>query len=323
MNMDKDPDRLAEQAAEYFARRTSGARRMPHDGLHEWLQADPRHRQAYGEARSLWEQLGQLQDDEELQALKRARIAELQRERGRSGWRVPLLATAALLVLLVAGGYLIRLNYFNAPPPVPYATALGKQRTERLQDGSELILNTDTAVQAAYTRSRREVELLHGEAQFKVAHDAQRPFVVKVGQGSVTALGTRFQVRRSESEVLVTLLEGSVEITLGGQRRMLQPNEQARLSTDGNLIVAHIDPEAVSGWLDGWLRFRAAPLEQVIVEANRYSSRKLRLGSPELAGVKMNGTFRIGESENIAAAAAMILPVRVDDNGQDIVLLPQ
>ena len=319
--MDKTPDRIAEQAAEYFARRTSGARGEPRDGLQDWLRADPRHAQAYGETQGLWEQLGELQGDAELQALKQARLAELRRER-RGRLRAPLLATAATLALLLGGGYFAYLAYFGPPPPVPYATALGEQRTERLQDGSRLVLNTDTAVQAAYTRGRREVELLRGEAQFEVARDAARPFVVRVGEGSVTALGTRFQVRRDADDARVTLLEGSVEVALGGQRRVLQPNEQARLSPSGELLVAAVDPEADDGWLDGWLRFRATPLEEVIAEANRYAPRKLRLGSPELAGVEMNGTFRTGESEAIAAAAAMILPVRVDDSGEDIVLLP-
>lgn len=49
---------------------------------------------------------------------------------------------------------------------------------------------------------------------------------------------------------------------------------------------------------------------------------KLRLGSPELPGVEMNGAFRTGESEAIAVAAVTILPVRVDDSGEDIVLMP-
>ncbi len=322
MNKDKTPNRIAEEAAEYLARRTSGERREPRDGLQEWLQADTRHADAYGDAETLWEQLGELRDDDEMQALKQARLAELSREHRRRWFGTRLLATAATLVLLIGGGYFVHLRYFSMEPPVAYATALGEQRTERLEDGSQLVLNTDTTVETAYTRSGREVELLRGEAQFNVAHDAARPFVVKVGEASVTALGTRFQVRRDADETLVTLLEGSVEVAVGGQRRVLQPNEQARLSPAGGLAVAGIDPEAVNGWLDGWLRFRATPLEQVIAEANRYSPRKLRLGSPELAGVEMNGTFRTGESESIAAAAAMILPVRVDDSGEDIVLLP-
>src|SRR3546814_10885657 len=93
-----------------------------------------------------------------------------------------------------------------------YATDLGEQRTERLPDGTRIILNTQTAVAVRYSRQRREIALQHGEAMFEVAHDAARPFVVATGDGSVTALGTRFQVRNEGAGAIVTLLEGSVEV---------------------------------------------------------------------------------------------------------------
>jgi len=142
------------------------------------------------------------------------------------------------------------------------------------------------------------------------------------GEGTVTALGTRFQVRRDAGAATITLLEGKVEVVQGHERRVLHPNEQAKLS-GGGILVAAIDPEQVSGWLDGWLRFRDTPLGEVVVEANRYSERKLRLGDPALAGIGVSGNFHAGDSTSIASTVALILPVRVDDSGSDIVLLPK
>lgn len=320
--MDKTPNRIAEEAAEYFARRTSGAAPRPRDDLEAWLRADPRHAQAYDDTQHIWAQAGELRDDDDLQALKAADLAELRRQ--RRGWlgRVPMLATAAALVL-VLGGYLFSRYHFAATPPVAYATVLGERRTEILQDGSQVVLNTDTVLQASYARDRRDIELQRGEAQFEVAKDAERPFVVRAGDGTVTALGTRFQVRRNGAQTTVTLLEGSVEVALGSHRRTLQPNEQARLSGTDGIAVRAVDPELASGWLDGWLRFRGTSLSEVIAEANRYSVRKLQLGDPKLAGIELSGNFRTGDSASIASAARLILPVRIDDSGQDIVLLPQ
>src|SRR3546814_2068180 len=54
-----------------------------------------------------------------------------------------------------------------------------------------------------------DIEFRQGRAMFDVAHDASRPFVVDAGLGTVTALGTRFQVQRNEDRVSVTLLEGA------------------------------------------------------------------------------------------------------------------
>ncbi len=320
--MDKDPTRIAEEAAEYFARRLPHGKPSRRDDLAQWLQSDLRHGRAYGETQHVWKQLGVLHDDAELRALRTADLAALRRPQ-RWFSRGRMLAVAALLVLLLGGGYLLSAHLLAPAPPLSYATVLGEQRTETLPDGTQIVLNTDSALQARYSRSRREIELQRGEAQFEVARDASRPFVVRVGEDVVTALGTRFQVRRDQDEVVVTLLEGSVEIAHGQARHRLRPRDQARLARVGGVTVRPVDLELATSWLDGWLRFRGVSLHEVLAEANRYSGRKILLGDPKLADIQFNGDFRAGDSASIAAAAALILPVRVEEKGRDIVLQPE
>ncbi len=318
---DKDSNRIAEEAAEYFARRAPRGTPTQRDDLKQWLQADSRHARAYDEARDTWRQLGVLQDDPEVDALLAADLAAMRRPRR---WLRPvrLFAAAAVLVLVVGSGYLFSLQQSAPPAPVIYATALGEQRTETLADGTQVVLNTETELEVRYSRDRREIELQRGEAQFDVARDAARPFVVAAGEGTVTALGTRFQVRRGADDVVVTLIEGSVEVAQGDARRALQPHQQARLSGAG-VDVQAADLDATAGWLDGWLRFRGTPLRDVLAEANRYSTRKMRLADPELGEIRFNGNFRTGDNASIASAVALILPVRVEESDQEIVLLSQ
>ncbi len=317
MTMDKHSRHIAEKATAYFVQRrgeTASERRQ----REAWLAEDARHARAYEEARRLWERTGDLRGDAHLQALKAADLAALRRPRWtRASW---IVAAAAVLVLLVGGAYLAQ-RFLTPPPVVRYATALGERHTETLADGTQVVLNTDSVLEVRYTRSQRNVELQQGEAQFEVTHNAARPFIVHVGKDTVTALGTRFQVRRGTDATVVTLLRGKVEVAQGNERRILHPDEQARLSGNADIVVRKIDPAQVDGWLHGWLRFRNAPLSQVIAEANRYSSHKLRLGDPTLAKLKLSGNFRTGDSASIAAAVALLLPVRVDDRGTDIVLL--
>jgi transmembrane sensor len=64
----------------------------------------------------------------------------------------------------------------------------------RLADGSEVDLNTDTAICPPET-SGRHIELYKGEAHFKVAHDSRHPLTVKAGDVLVRAVGTEFTVR--------------------------------------------------------------------------------------------------------------------------------
>src|SRR3546814_6178131 len=123
------------------------------------------------------------------------------RRAARKSWR-PLLLAASVAAVAVIGGIGL-LPLFAPEPPSPavaYATDLGEQRTERLPDGTRIILNTQTAVEVRYSRQRREIALQHGEAMFEVAHDAARPFVVATGAGSV-----RSEEHTSELQTLMCI----------------------------------------------------------------------------------------------------------------------
>lgn len=318
--MDKQPDHIAEQAGAYFTRRRIAtlSERMERDA---WLAQDPDHTEAYDEFQRLWDHAGSLANDPELQALKSADRSSLPRQ----SWLRPrrMLAIAASLVVLLGAGYLVS-QFMQPAEALRYATTLGERRTETMSDGTEIVLNTDSMLEVRYSDKRRAIELKQGEAQFEVAHDKARPFVVSIGGDTVTALGTRFQVRRELSSTSVTLLEGSVEVARGSERYLLKPNEQAVLSARTGISIASIDPEHATSWLDGWLRFRGAPLAEVIAEANRYSDLKLRLGDPRIANVELSGNFQTGDNSSIADAASLILPVRAERRGNaEIVLMPK
>jgi transmembrane sensor len=318
-DMERTGDLIAQRAAEHFASR-HGAGLSQRRERDAWLEEDVSHADAYDEFQRLWNHAGGLADDPELQAMKAADLASTRRRR----WFRPqrMLAAAAAFVMLFGVGYVVNQST-QAPPPIGYATALGERRTEALSDGSEVTLNTDSAFEVQFSKNRRGVSLKHGEAQFEVAHDASRPFVVSIGGDTVTALGTRFQVRRESNSTVVTLLEGSVEVAHDEERHVLRPNERAVLSLRTGVSISSVDPEFATGWLDGWLRFRGSPLSEVIVEANRYSEHKLRLGDPRLADVQLSGNFHAGDNASIADAVSLILPVRVEQREREIVLMPQ
>lgn len=317
--MDKHSDHIAKQAAEFFIRRhrASLSERRERDA---WLDEDPRHAKAYSEFQQLWSHMGDFAQDPQLQALKISDLAAS----ARRPWARPnrILALAASVLMLIAASYLVT-TLSRQQKSVNYATAVGERRTEVLLDRTEIVLNTDSVLEVLYSKDRRAIQLKRGEAQFNVAHDASRPFVVSIGRDSVKALGTNFQVRKDSNSTIVTLLEGSVEIARGEERYVLRPNERAVLSERTGIAITLIDPGSTTGWLDGWLRFRGVPLDEVIAEANRYSEVKLRLGDPRIANVKLSGTFHAGDNASLAAAASLILPVRINSQGTEIVLLPK
>ncbi len=356
-------DRIRGEAERRFAQQSPRERAGPPCAeLAQWLQASSEHARAYAATRDNWERLDRLQDDPDMRALSalvqsRLGIASTQGYESRqealpgmvpsgasngigsvlpgrrphtsrgAGRRFGLRAwsMAAALLVAVAGGVLgWRLLHPEPPPATIFATMTGERRSVTLEDGSAITLNTGTLLEARIAQNSRQLRLQRGEALFEVHSDQTRPFVVQAGNGSVTALGTRFQVRRRGETSIITLLEGSVEVRNGqGRSVMLEPVQQARFNDSEALIsVRRVDPEAATGWTRGWLIFHQEALGQAVEEINLYSERQLRLADPALAQLPISGNFKIGDSSSIAHALAALLPLEVDDTGADLVLNP-
>lgn len=284
--------------------------------------AQPGNAEAYAAIERLLSGVDALADgDARLQALMqqvRRRPAGLVQPRRR--W--PLWAVAAGVALLAWLG-------LQVAPILPPAQELHYATGEQggpvaLEDGSALQLDVGSRVAVRYGRRQRSLELSEGRALFEVAQDATRPFVVRAGKGSITALGTRFQVQHEGSEVIVTLAEGAVAVTREApdgrhQQAHLQPGQQLRWSeTEAGWTLRETDTDAVLGWTRGRLVFRGAPLAEVVAEANRYASRKLVLGDPDLADLPVHGNFIAGDADAMVAALGAVLPLRVEEDGREI-----
>jgi hypothetical protein len=92
------------------------------------------------------------------------------------------------------------------------ATEENENRVERLSDGSLVSLSSGSRMQFDFSAQRRIVSLQRGKAQFTVAKDPGRPFVVSTSLADVTALGTRFTVA-VDTGLVVDVYEGAVQIS--------------------------------------------------------------------------------------------------------------
>jgi ferric-dicitrate binding protein FerR (iron transport regulator) len=136
-----------------------------------------------------------------------------------------------------------------------YATGIGEQRTIALSDGSFVELNARSRLYVRLTdRRQRDVTLLEGQALFRVAKDAQRPFVVRAGDAQVRAVGTEFDVYKKQSETVVTVVEGRVETydessRAGGGAIMLSAGEQLTVLPHTVTKPTRADPSVATAWL--------------------------------------------------------------------------
>lgn len=208
-----------------------------------------------------------------------------------------------------------------------YQTGIGGFKKVCLRDGSSIVLGGRTRLTVAFSPQRRSVRLLQGEAWFKVAHDRTWPFVVAAGDGTITAIGTAFLVTRESDRVVVTVTEGTVEVS--EQPRVWPPlrliqrftwspipppiavrrGEELALSEDGAVpLVRRTDTHAATAWTHGRLIFDDQPLRYVVQTVNRYSSRRIVV-DPSVGDLRFSGIVFDDDIEDWLKSLEVIFPV--------------
>lgn len=321
--------RLRGDAAQWFVEFRDGAmdaqRREMFDA---WLRTSPEHIRAYLEVSAFWADVpeafvGRDIDVEAIVAAAREedgvvvpleggpiRAAANNSTAERRGTNVRrAVALAACLLISV----MIGVSWMWAHRGVEYQTDIGEQRSIVLSDGSTMDLNARSRVQIRFEADVRNVRLLEGQALFKVAKDASRPFIVDTGSSRVRAVGTQFDVYRRNSATTVTVVEGRVAILAPAEvsQRALAAREQVRVergdATNASVEVAAgeqvkvaageisapvpTNADFATAWTRRQIILREAPLSDVVDEFNRYNRRQMTIGDPAVASVLISGVF--------------------------------
>ncbi len=272
-----------------------------------WLKASPLHQAAFIHAEQLWQRgevLGRIPSP---------------LESGRAvnwlGWSS---AFACLLVVCAI------FWWPSAPELQHYSTALGEQKHIQLVDGTELVLNTDSALTIEMDKHLRIAQLNRGEVYFHVAKDAKLPFRVMSSKGQIQVLGTRFSVRLFDDDLLVRVEEGRVAIGQGQDKNQsFAPLEELTANQELSVEAAASGqkPHAVSAaqvfaWRSKQLIFRDAPLEQVGKELERYYPIKISFAQADLAKRKITAVIQLRGQEETLAQVTHALGLHWEAGGQ-------
>jgi transmembrane sensor len=303
------------------------------DATTKWRAESAEQRRAYDLAERVLAGVDTMVQDERFGPTLRA-LANDGATRAVPAARAPKLWRIAAGLAAISAFAVLAMQYSSsrladAPQWVTYESTDAGRRTVRLDDGSVLELDVNTRVAIRMTAERRQIELISGRAMFDVAHDAGRPFSVTAAGSRTTALGTKFQVMRDDTNVEVTLAVGSIVVDRAERRSTgeawsehLTPGEQIDIDTQTERRERRtVDVNVAMSWMHGRLIFRGTPLHAAIDEVNRYAARKLRLGDASLADLPVAGNFVAGDSVSMVDALAAVLPVRAVDGDREIILL--
>ena len=162
-----------------------------------------------------------------------------------------------------------------------------------LADGTKVWLNAESELHypVHFPEHEREVHL-KGEAYFSVSKQAGKPFVVCVGDSRITVLGTEFNVRNYQDEVVATtLVKGAVRIHDAGRECDLTPGQQAVIETDG-IRVREVDTDLYTAWKDGYFIYREKTLEDIMKELSRWYDFTYDCQSEELRQMTLTAKLR-------------------------------
>ncbi|WP_341327905.1 FecR family protein [Methylotuvimicrobium sp. KM2] len=290
---------LSDRALEWLILLHSGnATEWDRQNAHEWRARSPAHEKAFAEAERLWFDMGEALAGKPLETVKpRFSTAKL------SG-------LAALFLLAAVLPFLGLDDYFFSD----YRTGVGERRTIVLADGSQVLLNTDTAIALDWNEQERSITLRRGQALFTVAPDPNRPFSVVTEDCTVTALGTVFEVHTERKATRVTVLEHTVKIepvSSGVQALRLEEGHQTRFgSAQGFEPVSAADIERIEAWQRGKLIVKDHPLFEVVTELDRYYRGATIVAGGRLPDLRVTGVFPTGDRDGVIAMIEAALPVR-------------
>ena len=328
MNNKAPRDEILESAADWCDRLetlTPSERRQ----LNAWIAADPEHARAYDRMRRTMQDVALLEAEADLPP-EEASKTEFQPGiwlsrvfAPKASWGVLVGAAAAICAALYFQFSMPVGQTPVAPTEQILATATGQRSSTTLADQSVVYLNADTRIAVTYSDHTRLLNLSKGEAIFQVSKDKARPFRVVTDRATVTAVGTRFGVDRVGDAVEVRVYEGTVKVEAKGtDPRAVTHGQWLLLDPKRGVSSGSFAPDAYSNWRSGWLEADRMPLSYVVTRLNRYTDDKIVLDN-KLAGVELNGRFRLDNTAASLKMIAAVFDVDVQQQGHRILLTPK
>lgn len=267
----------------------------------QWLNGDPSHQAAWNQLEQLQRSLGALPQD-----FTRRALSATQQRRQVLKWMLVLGATGYL-------GLNVQQHTAVGNFWADYRTRVGERRRIELADGTQIDLNTSTAIDVVFDQRQRLIRLRDGEVLIHTGKlGGQTPFYVDTREGRVQALGTRFTVRQLASSTRVGVLEDQVNLSpadIPDHKRILSAGESADFDRK-DVGPNHSYRRTQAAWVDGQVIVLDASLGDLLADLARYRPGVLRCDSAS-ARLRVSGTFRLDSTDAVLANLQAALPIKV------------
>ncbi|HYV96839.1 MAG TPA: FecR domain-containing protein, partial [Gemmatimonadaceae bacterium] len=254
----------------------------------------------------------------------------LKLERPSRAWYAETWVRAAAAVVVIAGATWALAGRQQKPEvqtasaqPSVFRTGVGQRDSVTLPDGSKVTLGPGSSVSVPAEYASARTVTLNGEARFDVAHNAARPFVVRLPEGSVTDIGTVFTVRSyGGAGADVAVQAGSVALRSGtSDSVVLRAGDAGSMTADGKVTrAARAGSDDDTAWLKGQLVFREAPMVRVRTDLKRWFGVEIVTLDSTLAARHLTVSFSAESRAQMLDIIAGMLGATYDTHGDTVVL---
>ena len=273
--------------------------------------------QASSKTQAAWMRLTESQKkDNHSYQIKENLVVESKRRTVSSSKRYWYYAAAAVALLLI-GSALWLFKPDLAETPYMAQTERHEQRTVTLPDGTQVTLNGESTVACADDFGKKDRRInFEGEGVFEVQKDSGKPFVIQVGDYSVTVLGTHFNLSayQQDNAYTLALIEGSVKVKYLQDSVMMQPNELLRFDRQTSTFEKEpFQASTADAWTQGRLEFDNILLQDLASKLERQYDVTIEFENPQIASEQVYISISVEQSfADVCDALEALLPIEID-----------
>ena len=221
---------------------------------------------------------------------------------------------AAVLVLALTTTF-----FLIKDTPTQYQTAQGQKLTVTLPDDSQVLLNAATSVSFQDKNwDKNRLITLDGEAFFKVTKG--NSFTVKTNQGTVTVLGTQFNVFQRNDYFEVICYEGAVRVNVNETETATLTKGDAYRFSKANGGAKFKTTAPTASWLQGFSKFEETPVAQVLQDLERQFGIQITCNNQSILNKRFTGVIMHNNQAVAVETLAKALGVPYEVKGNQVIL---
>jgi transmembrane sensor len=188
-----------------------------------------------------------------------------------------------------------------------FVTGGAETATVVLGDATIVRLGPNSRLRIPGNQGSREVEL-EGQAFFAVAELPGYPFRVRTEAGEARVLGTRFELRTSDRDLRLVVLEGKVALASATEELEVEAGEISFITEGRTSSAIRVDDaRTLVPWLERFLVFQATPLREVARELESQYGRRVEISDVVLEDLTVTGWYADKSFEEVVAIVCGVL----------------